>query len=147
MKLYIGSDHAGFEIKEKLKSFVSKKGHEVVDCGAYELIKGDDYPDYAFKVAEKVVSELGSRGLLVCGSGAGVCVAANKVGGARAAAIHDINVVTAAQADDDINILCIGARFISFVKAKKVVDAWLKTDFKNVDPYTRRVNKISNYEK
>ena len=147
MKIYIGSDHAGFKFKQKLAQFLDKQEVEYEDLGPKEFVDGDDYPDYAFKVAEKVVSNYGSEGILICASGTGMVIAANKVKGARAVLATDIFGAIAAKSDDNANILCLRSKRISFPKVSRIVSAWLKSKFKNDGPYLRRVKKIESYEK
>jgi len=147
MKIYIGSDHAGFRFKKKLSFFLDKQGITFEDLGPERFHDGDDYPDYAFKVAEKVAKEKGAEGVLICGSGAGMVIAANKVKGARATLATDIFSAVAAKSDDDANILCLRSRRMSFTKLSNIVSAWMKVKFKNKGPYLRRVKKIESYEK
>ena len=147
MKIYLGSDHAGFKFKQKLSQFLKKQNIAYEDLGPKELTDGDDYPDYAFKVAEKVSNDRGSEGLLICGSGAGMVIAANKVKRVRAVLATDIYGAISAKTDDDANILCLRSRRISFQKVSKIVSSWLKARFRNRDPYLRRVKKVEGYEK
>ncbi len=146
MKVYIGSDHAGFKFKSNFKDWLARQEISFEDLGPDEFKDGDDYPDYAFKVAEKVVSDKGSLGILLCGSGAGMAIAANKVKGARAVLAADVSTAIASRSDDDTNILCLRSRRTSFRKASKITSAWFKARFKNHSPYTRRVSKIEQYE-
>src|SRR5438046_1223129 len=101
MNLYIGADHRGFELKETLKPWLIEKGYDVVDCGANALNPTDDYPDFAFAVADHVVAESGSRGIVVCGSGVGVTIAANKVPGARCSIATNVEEIRLGRGDDD----------------------------------------------
>lgn len=146
MKIYLGSDHAGFEAKEKLRTLFEKQGIRYEDIGAYQFDKDDDYPDFAFKLAEKVAHDKASRGILVCGSGVGVTVAANKVNGIRAVAASDEYSAKMSRIDGDSNVLGLSGRHTPFPKMKKIVLTWLKTEFSNAPRHKRRINKISAYE-
>ncbi|MBI4144760.1 RpiB/LacA/LacB family sugar-phosphate isomerase [Candidatus Woesearchaeota archaeon] len=152
--LYLGADHAGFELKEKLKAYLKKKGVTVRDLGAWKLDKHDDYPDYAFPVA-KLVVQTGSKGILVCGSAEGICIAANKVKGARAVPIWSVKNARVSRQHNDANILCIaGGKTVakthglglSFSQAKKIVDAWISEPFLGAARHVRRLHKISRFE-
>lgn len=152
--LYLGADHAGFELKEQLKQYLQKKGYAVHDFGAWEYDKNDDYPDYAIPVAEMAVSKKG-KGIIVCGSAEGVCIAANKVKGARAVAAFDAASAKLTRSHNDANVLCLaGGKMarkvkgvgLTLAKAKQIVDAWLKTDFSHEARHLRRLRKIQHYE-
>lgn len=149
MKLYIASDHAGFKFKKKLCARLRLEEIPFEDLGPSEFKDGDDYSDYAFKVGERVVKDKGkgSEGVLICGSGAGMCIAANKVKGVRAVAASDIYEAISAKADDDCNVICLRSRRTTFLTISKILSAWMKAKFKNKDPYLRRVKKIEAYEK
>jgi len=153
--VYLGADHAGFELKEKLKDYLHRKGYAVHDFGAFTYDKDDDYPDFAIPVAEMAVSKKG-KGILVCGSAEGICIAANKVKGARAVAVWDKTSAKLSRSHNDANILCLaGGKTkqnvqgigISFSKAKELVDAWLKTPFSGEKRHVRRLLKLHHYEK
>lgn len=144
--VYIGADHAGFALKEVLEKFLQEKGYSVFDCGNEAFFEKDDYPDFSVGVAQRVVRNPGSFGIVLCGSGAGVCIAANKVFGIRAALAWDECSARAARADDDSNVLCLGARFLSVEAAKKIVLMWLETAFEGEDRFVRRIEKITRYE-
>ena len=111
MKVAVGTDHAGFALKERMIETIREAGHEVVDCGADRVIPGDDYPDYAERVAESIRDGQAHRGLLICGSGVGASVAANKFPGIRAALCHDTFSAHQGVEDDSMNVLCLKARF------------------------------------
>lgn len=148
MELYIAADHNGFELKNELKSWLQEKGLQVIDMGPESFEKDDDYPDYGYKVATQVAEKPNERkGLLLCGSGVGMAVTANKVPGIRAALIHDVDIAKSAQRDDDINVLALGASYIAPNRAKAVIEAWLNTPFSPQERYVRRIEKISDYEK
>jgi len=148
MKIYIGADHAGFLLKERLKHYLKKRlRYKVIDCGNKKLNKNDDYPIFGAKVAKKVAKDKNSLGVLICGSGQGVCITANKIKGIRAALAEHIEDAVLARKDDDCNVICLQGRFISFDKARKIVKAFLKTKFKAEKKYKRRVDEIKKLEK
>jgi len=142
MKIIIGSDHAGFLLKEKLKKWLDKKKIIYEDMGAKTLDLKDDYPDYAKKVAKKVSKDKNSKGILVCGSGIGMSIAANKVKGVRAVAPYDMYSAKISRKDNNTNVLCLGQRTFPLLKAQKITSAWLSTSFAR-GRHLRRVNKIS----
>lgn len=147
MHLVIGADHRGFAMKEGIVSWLLEQGHDVHDVGASEYQENDDYPEYAVAVAHEVAASPDtSRGIVLCGSGVGVAIAANKVVGIRAALIHDSKIATAARNDDDINILALGADYISLEDAKRVITAFLETPFSGEDRHTRRIGEIAEIE-
>jgi len=144
MKVYIGADHAGFELKEKLKTYLNKN-YNLIDLGNTKYDKNDDYPKFASKVAKKV-SKSKSFGILICGSGQGVCIAANKIKGIRAVLAEHIKDSKMARLDDDANVLCLQGRLLSFNKAKKICDTFLQTEFTNFKRHLRRINEIKKLE-
>lgn len=144
MTIYIGADHRGYAMKEGLVAWLREQGNDVHDMGATEYTEGDDYPDYAKVVAQEVAGDSGSRGVVLCGSGIGVAVTANKVVGIRAAAVHDKTITQIARNDDDINILGLGADYISIEDAKKVITVFLETPFSGEDRHMRRIGKIES---
>jgi len=141
-KVYIGADHAGFALKEKLKAFLIDAGHVVEDVGAHEYIATDDYPDSASAVARAVAADQGSRGVLCCGSGVGASVAANKIRGARACLCHDIYSAAQGVEHDDMNIICLGGLIVGEQLAQKLVTGFLSAEFINDGRYLRRLNKV-----
>ena len=147
MKLYIGADHAGFDLKEKLKPTLKKMKYQVLDLGNTKFDKNDDYPIFAARVAKKVAKAKNSFGILICGSGQGVAIAANKIKGIRAALAEHIIDAENSRKDDDCNILCLQGRFTTFDKSKRIAKAFLKTKFKTETKYKRRVNEIKRLEK
>ncbi len=147
MKVYIGADHAGFDLKERLKPYLKKSKRKVIDCGNKKLNKNDDYPIFASRVGRKVSKDKNSFGVLICGSGQGVCIAANKIKGIRAALAEHVQDAVSARKEDNCNIICLQGRFTSFDKAKNIVKAFLKTDFKEEKRYKRRVNEIKRIER
>lgn len=144
MKIFLGADHAGFAFKEQLKKFLDKKKLEYEDCGTYTT-EDTDYPDYAFIVGRHVVEHQG-LGILICGTGAGMCIAANKVPGVRAAVGYDEYSAKMSKEHNHANVLCLRARQISFAKVKKIVDVWLKASFSSEIRHRIRLNKIKAYE-
>jgi len=147
MKIAIGADHAGFELKEKLRNFLSGKGYDIVDVGAHEFEKGDDYPVYASEVGKKVSSGEVDRGILVCDSGIGVDVVANKFPGVRSALVHDEELAKITRQHNDSNVLSLGAMFLDEEKAEKIATNWLETDFSHAERHERRVHEIEDLEK
>jgi ribose 5-phosphate isomerase B len=147
MVIYFGADHRGFELKQKLIPALKEKGYEVVDMGASEVIEGDDYVDYAKLVAERVSTDPESRGVLICGSGAGMSIAANKLRRVRASLGMSNDEVFDARHDDDLNVLCLASEFVSEEDAKSMVNVFLSTPFSAEERYVRRLNKISELEK
>lgn len=146
MKIFIGADHRGFELKNEIKNWLLELGNEVNDCGAHSLQEFDDYVDFAKAVGEKVASEQGSRGIVICGSGAGVDIAANKINGIRSALGFNIEQVKAARSDDNVNILSLAADFTFFDDSKSLIEAFLNTPYNPTDNHVRRVTKIKNLE-
>jgi ribose 5-phosphate isomerase B len=144
MKIAIGADHAGFELKNHLGNALRKSGHEVCDFGTNSA-ESTDYPDYAGRVAKAVASGTAERGVLVCGSGAGMSIAANKVRGIRAALGVTLEEVRLTRAHNDANILTLGARFTDSAIAGELVRAFLDTPFEG-GRHERRVAKISQLE-
>ena len=143
--IVLGSDHAGFKLKEHIRKFLEKKGCGYVDMGTYKYNKTDDYPDFAKKVAMQVVKDK-SKGILVCGSGIGVCIAANKVKKIRAALCHDVRSAKASRIDGDTNILCLSGNRTKKDLASKIVTAWLNTKPSNAVRHKRRIKKIAKIE-
>jgi ribose 5-phosphate isomerase B len=139
-KVAIGSDHAGFEAKEKAKLEIADLGIEVEDKGT-DSLESVDYPDFAASVARSVAREEVERGVLLCGSGNGVCIAANKVAGVRAAVAWNEETARLARQHNDANVLCVGARLIESDLAARIIRAFLETDFEG-GRHERRVEKI-----
>jgi len=145
-KVYIGSDHAGFGLKEKLIKYFEKTKVPYEDLGTHSL-ESTDYPDYAIAVARKVVKEKDARGILICGTGTGMAIAANKVKGIRAVVACDTYSAKMSRLHNDANVLGLRGRFFPFEKIKKIVSVWLKTQFSGEERHQRRINKISRFEK
>src|SRR5208337_4474432 len=143
MKLVIGSDHAGFELKQELRADLAAAGHEVIDLGAYKVEPEDDYPDFAEKVGEAIKAGVAPRGILICGSGVGVCVAANKIPGIRAGICHDTYSAHQGVEHDDMNVLVLGARIIGPAPAFEIVDRFVAARFcATEERHLRRFNKV-----
>lgn len=142
MKIAMGSDHAGFELKEMLKDYLQKSGHEVDDCGAPSAERSD-YPDYARPVAKAVAEGAADRAVLVCGSGIGMCIAANRVKGVRAAVIRDQFDAEMSRKHNDANIACFGERVSDFGLVCKLLDVFLVTEFEG-GRHADRVMKIDD---
>ena len=147
MKLVIGSDHAGFPLKEEVRAYLAKAGHEVVDLGAYTGDQPDDYPDYAEKVGDAIKQGVAKRGILICGSGVGVCIAANKIPGIRAGMCHDTYSAHQGVEHDDMNVIVLGARIIGPALANEVVNAFIGARFiAEEERFVRRFNKVMAIE-
>ena len=140
MKFYIATDHAGFALKDFTKDYVISKGHEIIDLGP-DSANRVDYPDFAKKCAEAVVADEGSFGILICGTGIGISIAANKVAGIRAGLCHDAYTAMATRAHNDANILCFGERVVGKGVVESMIDAFCDTPFEG-GRHTGRVNKI-----
>jgi len=146
MIVALGTDHAGFPLKEPVAELVRTLGHTVLDCGARAMIPGDDYPDYAAAVAEAVAGARAWRGVILCGSGVGASVAANKFRGIRSALCHDTFSARQGVEDDDMNVLCLGARVIGPALATDVVRAFLVAKFSEAERHERRLGKVLGFE-
>lgn len=147
MVIYLGADHRGFKLKEFLEEFLKKQGYEVIDAGNGNLDKNDDYPDFA-KLTARAVSQdpLNRRGILICGSGAGVDIVANKFDGVRSVLAANVEQAKMSRKDDDTNVLSLAAEFINEDEAEKIVKAWLETPFSKEEKHKRRLEKISEIE-
>lgn len=143
-KVYIGSDHAGYELKEKLRVYLSNLGYEVEDKGAFSLNPNDDYPDFIKPVAISVVNDKNSFGIILGGSGEGEQMVANKVEGVRAAEYYggDLEIVRLAREHNDANILSLGARFLKEEEARNAIKIFLETPFSREVRHERRINKM-----
>ena len=146
MKLVISADHAGFPLKEEVRAYLAKAGHEMVDLGAYNGNSPDDYPDFAEKVGEAINQGVAKRGILICGSGVGVCVAANKIPGIRAGMCHDTYSAHQGVEHDDMNILVLGARVVGAELAKELARVFLRARFTGEERHVRRLAKVSAIE-
>jgi len=128
MKFYIATDHAGIDLKDYTVELLKEKGHEVIDLGPYSKDRVD-YPDYAIKVCEAVLADKSSQGILMCGSGIGMSMAANRHHGIRAALCHDAYTATVARGHNDANVLCFGERVVGKGVAESILDAWIEGSF------------------
>ena len=146
MKIYIASDHGGYEYKEELKKYFSGKGHGVEDMGPFELDPDDDYPDFVIACAEKVAQEEGSFGIILGRSGNGEAIAANKVKTIRAVLCLNEQMAKMAREHNNANILAIGADLIDLDTVRSIVDVFLNTPFSNEERHKRRLKKIADYE-
>lgn len=155
MKIYIAFDHAGFELKEKLKAFLTEEGHEVEDCGAFTFDKDDDYPDFIRPCAEKVAADPGSFGIIGGGSGQGEAMVANRTPGVRAALYYgepdraqtdmsgkELDMIASTRQHNDANVLSIGARFLSEDQIKDKIRLFLSTPFSGEERHSRRIAKF-----
>lgn len=145
MKIAIGADHGGYQLKKKLIKFLEKKGHVVADLGTHS-VRPCDYPAIGYKVAACVANGLFSRGILICKSGIGLCIVANKVPKVRAALCATRPQAKSSREHNNANILCLAGSYLSAKKACDIVDIWLKTDFAG-GRHARRVRQISNIER
>jgi ribose 5-phosphate isomerase B len=141
MRIAIAGDHAGFEMKRDLAEILRGQGHDVLDLGTHSTAPVD-YPDCAQSVGDAVTGGRAERGIIVCGSGAGVSIAANKVPGIRAAVVHDTYTAHQAVEHDDMNVLCLGARVIGAALAQEIAAAFLRARFSGEERHQRRLNKI-----
>jgi len=143
VKLVIASDHAGFELKEAVRADLAKAGHEVVDLGAFKIEPEDDYPDFAVRVGEAIKAGEAPRAILICGSGVGVCVAANKIPGIRAGICHDVYSAHQGVEHDDMNVLVLGARIIGSALAMDLAKTFIGATFQAKEGrFERRFKKV-----
>ncbi len=145
MRVAVAADHAGFPLKARIIEELQKLGHEAVDLGT-DSTSPVDYPDYAQAVARSILSGQAERAVLLCGSGAGACVAANKFKGIRAATCHDSFSAHQAVEDDDVNVLCLGARIIGPEVAVELVRGYMHARFSGLERHRRRVDKVASFE-
>ncbi|MBI2872041.1 MAG: ribose 5-phosphate isomerase B [Chloroflexi bacterium] len=146
-RVAVGADHGGFPLKADLVPWLQGQGYEVLDLGAHALDSADDYPDFAEAVATAVTSGRAERGILVCGSGVGASIAANKVPGVRASLCHDTYSAHQGVEHDDMNVLCLGARIVGVELAREVVSAFLKAGFTGEERHRRRLSKLLSLER
>lgn len=145
-KIGVCADHGGFELKEKMKSFLLENHFQLIDFGADHLDNDDDYPDYVIPLAKAVSSGEVFRGIAICGSGVGACIAANKVKGVRAALIHDFFSAHQGVEDDDMNLICLGGRVTGYASAEEFVLAFLNAEFIDAERHIRRLREIEKLE-
>lgn len=146
MHIGIATDHGGFELKVQVQATLKEAGYKVLDFGAYELVTGDDYPDFVIPMARAVAKGEISRGIAICGSGVGACVAANKVQGVRAALITDSFSAHQGVEDDNMNVMCLGGRVIGYNLALELVLNFLNARFKEEERFIRRLVKVTTLE-
>jgi len=146
MRIGLAADHGGFELKEYLRGRLEAEGYPVNDYGAKSLNPDDDYPDFVLPLARAVAAGEVKRGIAVCGSGVGACVAANKIPGARAGLIADTYSAHQGVEDDGMNVLCLGGRVVGATLARELVNAFLKARFREEERYRRRLEKIRELE-
>jgi ribose 5-phosphate isomerase B len=146
MRIAIGADHAGFELKEELKKQIADAGHAVLDLGT-DSTESVDYPDYSAAVGRAVVAGRADRGIVVCGSGAGAAIAANKLDGIRCAQACDTYTAHQAVEHDDVNVLALAARVTGAAVAEEIVTAFLNARFMTDERFTRRLNKVLEIER
>lgn len=145
MKIAMGSDHAGYRLKDEIKTFLEGLGHQVEDLGC-NCSDSVDYPDYALTVCEKVVSGEADKGILICGTGIGMTIAANKIPGIRCALVHDLFSAKATREHNDSNVLALGERVIGPGVALEIVKVWLETEFSEGERHNNRVAKLKQLE-
>jgi len=146
MRIAIGADHGGFDLKQELKVFLSSQGHEVEDVGAHRLEPTDDYPDFTLAVAKIVANRGAERGIMICGSGVGASVAANKVKGVRASVCHDTYSAHQGVEHDDMNVLCLGARIVGLELAWELAAEFLAANYSGEERHQRRLDKVLDME-
>jgi len=146
MRIIIGSDHAGYSLKQDLLEPLRQAGHDLVDVGSFDP-DPVDFPDIARAVCDKVRTEAGARGILVCGTGVGAVIAANKIRGIRAAVCHDVHSARQSVEHDDVNVMCLGAQIVGPWLAKDLIASFLSAEFVTSDPdFVRRVEKLARLE-
>lgn len=147
MRVYLASDHAGYELKVHLANYLAKHGYEVVDVGPARFDPDDDYPAYCLHAGARVVADPGSLGVVIGGSGNGEQIAANKVVGVRAALAWNVETATLARQHNDANIVAIGARQHTLDEATRIVEAFLAAPFSHVERHSRRIAQVAEYER
>ncbi|NMB57475.1 RpiB/LacA/LacB family sugar-phosphate isomerase [Candidatus Beckwithbacteria bacterium] len=140
--LYLATDHRGYKLKNQLKAWLIAKKIKFKDLGAYEFNSNDNYPDFAHSLSQKVLEQADNKGVLFCGSGAGVCIAANKIKGIRACLGFNHRQVASFVKDDNVNVLCVAADYTNKFKCFQLVKTFLKTKFSGEEKYQRRIEKI-----
>ncbi|MBU0579347.1 RpiB/LacA/LacB family sugar-phosphate isomerase [Patescibacteria group bacterium] len=146
MKIYLGADHRGFELKEQLRTWLQNQGFEVIDCGNAIYDPDDDFSDFAFKVAHRVSLNPDSRGIVICGSGVGVNIAANKVRGIRASTGINVDEVRHARKHDNLNVLAVSSDYCSLEVTQEMITAFITVQFEPKERFLRRLKKITDYE-
>ncbi|MGD0230139.1 MAG: RpiB/LacA/LacB family sugar-phosphate isomerase [Syntrophorhabdales bacterium] len=146
-RIGVAADHGGFELKERLVTLLRDAGYEVIDFGPLSLDPADDYPDFVIPLSKAVARGDVERGIAVCGSGVGACIAANKVPGGRAALVHDVFSAHQGVEDDDMNVLCLGGRVVGFALAWDLVKTYLSARFTGGGRFERRLEKVRQLER
>ena len=146
MTIYLGADHAGWEVKEAVEAWLKDEGHNVVDMGNEHLVEHDDYPEFSHAVAKRVQADPGSLGIVACGNAQGVCIVANKVKGVRAATGFSAYAAESSRTDDNANVLCLPGRAVEMEEAKEIVRVWLQTEFSGAERHARRLKKLEEIE-
>jgi ribose 5-phosphate isomerase B len=146
MDIGIAADHGGFELKQRVVTILQAAGHRVEDYGAHRLVVDDDYPDFVAPLARSVARGEVGRGIAICGSGVGACIAANKIRGVRAALITDTFSAHQGVEDDDMNVICLGARVVGYSLAQELIRTFLTASFKGEERFRRRLNKVAGLE-
>ena len=147
MRVAIGADHAGYDLKQEIAKLLVADGHEALDLGAHTLDADDDYPEFAIAVGESVRNGEAERGIVVCGSGVGSSVAANKLKGIRASVCHDTYSAGQGVEHDDLNVLCLGGRIVGISLARELVRAFLGARYDGGPRFARRLNKVLDAER
>ena len=145
MVISIGADHAAYNLKAVIIDHLKNKGIDVIDRGTYSL-DSCDYPDYGITVAKDVQSKTADRGIVICFTGIGISIAANKVKGVRCALVSSVDAAVLTREHNDSNCLALGAKYTPNELAIQIVDTWLETEYSNMEKHTRRINKITEYE-
>lgn len=146
MSVVVGSDHAGFPLKGKVIEFLEASGYQVIDVGSYDD-KSVDFPDIASQLTSAILTKRADRGLMVCGTGVGAAIAANKIPGIRAAVCHDFHSAHQSVEHDDVNVMCIGAQIVGAWLALDLVDAFVRARFNATEDHKRRVRKLQEMER
>ncbi len=148
MNIYLGADHNGFEFKKRIADYLKSSGYDVVDEGDQKLDPADDYPQFGARVATALLADndQGSRGILICGSGQGICIAANRFKGIRAALCWSLDEARASRNDDDTNVLCLPSRYVSFDDARSIAMTWLNTPFAGAERFKRRIKELDELQ-
>ena len=144
--IYLGADHRGYELKEKIKKWLFEWGYKYEDMGAFEYDKDDDNPVFAHAVAHKVLENKSNKGILICGSGIEIAIAANKINGIRAGTVTDPEQAVAAVNDENLNILTLPADYLSDNKVKEIIKSFLETKFSSKERFNRRLDQIKELE-
>lgn len=144
MKIYLGADHNGFEYKRQIADFLQRSGHQIIDDGGITKDPNDDFPLYAGKVVNELLADddQQARGILICGSGQGMCMAANRFKGIRASLCWNLSEARAARNDDDSNVLCLSAQQLDLPITQAIINCWLETPFAAAERYTRRIKQL-----